>query len=372
MIPLYDPRPEIVELRAQLDARIAGVLDTGAFILGPEVETFEQNIASFIGVDHGIGVNSGTDALIIALRAIGVQPGDEVITSSFTFFATGEAIDVVGATPVFVDIDAATMNLNPDLVRAAITPQTKAIIPVHLFGRPADMTAIMTIAEANNLLVLEDCAQSFGGAAEGRQTGSMGIAGAFSFFPSKNLGGFGDGGIITTNDEEVATEARRLRNHGSLIRYQNETFGYNSRLDSIQAAILDVKLPTVQANNERRRHIAASYNDAFGDLPGVIVPSIPERDRHVFHQYTLRVLDGERDNFASAIQERGVSTAVYYPTPLHQLPVYANRMHGQLTVTEQLATEVLSLPMFPGMTTHQLETVIETVIESFSHLKSAA
>ena len=364
MIPLYDPKPEIAAQRAEFDARLAGVLDTGSFILGPEVTEFETAMADFIGVEHCIGVNSGTDALIIGLRAAGVQPGDEVITSSFTFFATGEAIDLIGATPVFVDVDPFSMNLDPAMVRQAITSKTTAIVPVHIFGRPAEMTAITAIADANDLIVLEDCAQSFGAASEARLTGSMGHAGAFSFFPSKNLGGFGDGGAITTDDPAIAEEAIRLRNHGSIKRYENEVFGYNSRLDSLQAAILNVKLPYLQSNNERRRTIAAAYNDAFGDLPGIIVPAFPERDRHVFGQYTMRVLDARRERLAEAVNQRGVSTAVYYPTPLHMLPVYRDRKHGPLTVTEQLATEVLSVPMFPGMTDDQLEAVIEAVLES--------
>ena len=364
MIPLYDPKPEIAAQRAEFDARLAGVLDTGSFILGPEVSQFETAMAEVIGVEHCIGVNSGTDALIIGLRAAGVKPGDEVITSSFTFFATGEAIDLIGATPVFVDIDPGTMNLDPAMIRQAITPKTTAIVPVHIFGRPADMTAISAIAQANDLIVFEDCAQSFGAASEGRLTGSIGHAGAFSFFPSKNLGAFGDGGAITTDDAAIAEEAIRLRNHGSIKRYENEVFGYNSRLDSLQGAVLNVKLPYVQSNNERRRTIAATYNEAFTDLPGIIVPAFPERDRHVFGQYTMRVLDGRRDQLATAIQEREVSTAVYYPTPLHQLPVYRDRTHGPLMVTEQLASEVLSVPMFPGMTNEQLEAVVEAVLES--------
>ncbi len=364
MIPVYDPKPEIAAQRAEFDARIAGVLDSGSFILGPEVTEFEASMAEFIGVEHCIGVNSGTDALIIGLRAAGVKPGDEVITSSFTFFATGEAIDLIGATPIFVDVDPVTMNLDPAMVRQAITERTTAIVPVHIFGRPAEMTAINAIASSAGLILLEDCAQSFGAASEGRMTGSIGQVGAFSFFPSKNLGGFGDGGAITTDDPAIAEEAIRLRNHGSIKRYENEVFGYNSRLDSLQAAILNVKLPYVQSNNERRRTIAAAYNEAFGDLRGIVVPPFPERDRHVFGQYTMRVLDGRREALAEAINERGVSTAVYYPTPLHMLPVYRQRIHGSLTVTEQLATEVLSVPMFPGMTDQQLDAVVEAVLEA--------
>lgn len=366
MIPLYDPRPDIAQNRAAYETALLSVLDTGAFIFGPHVEAFESNAAAYLGVEHAVGVNSGTDALIIALRSAGVGPGDEVITTSFSFFATAEAIENLGATAVFADVDVDSMNLDPDSVIAAITERTTAILPVHLFGRPADMDRLRQIATSRDLILVEDCAQSFGATYEGQQTGSMGIAGAFSFFPSKNLGGFGDGGIISTNDGELAAECRRLRNHGSVERYRNEVFGYNSRLDGFQAVILDSKLTRIDGANEERRAIAQRYNDAFAPLENIVVPAFPERDRHVFHQYTLRVTEGLRETVAAACADRGVGTAIYYPTPIHQLPVFADRQHGSLTVTEQLATEVLSLPIFPGMTEEQLSAVTDAVTSSLS------
>ncbi|MFT7600241.1 MAG: dTDP-4-amino-4,6-dideoxygalactose transaminase [Acidimicrobiales bacterium] len=364
MIPVYDPKPEVVALRPEFDAAIAEVLDTGSFILGPQVARLEEQVAEYIGTSHAIGVNSGTDALFIALRAAGVKPGDEVITSSFTFFATGESINAIGATPVFADVDLESYNLDPDAVKQAVTAKTSAIIPVHLFGRPTDMTAFTEIATASNLAIIEDCAQSFGAACSQARTGSIGTAGAFSFFPSKNLGGFGDGGMITTNDEEVAAQARMLRAHGSKKRYFNEVFGYNSRLDSIQAAVLSVKMQAVEANNEKRRAIASAYNETFGNLDGITVPGFSENDHHVFHQYTMRVTDGSRESLGEQLKERGVSTAVYYPVPLHELPVYADQEWAALPNAELLAREVLSLPMFPGMTDEQLQTVLDAVVEA--------
>lgn len=366
MIPLYDPRPDIAQNRAAYERALLSVLDTGAFILGPHVEQFEANAASYLGVEHAVGVNSGTDALIIALRSAGVQPGDEVITTSFSFFATAEAIENLGATAVFADVDLDTMNLDPDRVLDAITERTTAILPVHLFGRPAPMDRLREIAMGNGLILIEDCAQSFGATYEGQQTGSMGVAGAFSFFPSKNLGGFGDGGLISTNDPDVASECRRLRNHGSVERYRNEVFGYNSRLDGFQAVILDAKLERIDSANEARRAIAHRYNEAFASMADVIVPAFPDRNRHVFHQYTMRVTDGLRQTVADACAARGVGTAVYYPTPIHQLPVFAERQHGSLAVTEHLAGEVLSLPIFPGMTEEQLTAVTDAVTSSLS------
>lgn len=366
MIPLYDPRPDIAQNRAAYETALLSVLDTGAFIFGPHVDQFEANAAAYLGVEHTVGVNSGTDALIIALRAAGVGPGDEVITTSFSFFATAEAIENLGATAIFADVDPESMNLDADCVLAAITERTTAILPVHLFGRPASMDRLREIATNRGLILLEDCAQSFGATYEGKQTGSMGIAGAFSFFPSKNLGGFGDGGLISTNDADVAAECRRLRNHGSVERYRNEVFGYNSRLDGFQAVILDSKLQRIDAANEERRAIAHHYNETLGQLSEIEVPAFPERDRHVFHQYTMRVTGGLREAVASGCAERGVGTAVYYPTPIHQLPVFADRQHAALPMTEMLATEVLSLPIFPGMTQEQLHAVSDSVTAALS------
>jgi len=320
------------------------VLRSGRFILGPEVEAFEREVAEYLGVKYTIGVNSGTDALVIALRALGIGPGDEVITTPFTFFATAEAISLVGAQPVFVDIDPVTFNIDPALIPAAITPRTKAILPVHLYGHAADMDPILEIAKQHGLKVLEDVAQAFGGAYKGRKLGALGDAGAFSFFPTKNLGGFGDGGLIATNDPDVAETAKMLRAHGARKKYHNETLGYNSRLDALQAAVLRVKLRYLDTQNARRRHVAARYGEALGGVEGLVLPSEQPYAYHVYHQYTVRVLHGQRDALRARLAEAGIGTMIYYPVPVHRLPVYAYPQ-GTLPLAEQAAQEALSLPM---------------------------
>lgn len=344
-IPVYDPLPEVEALWPELEEAFRRVMRSGQYILGPEVEAFEQEVAAYLGVKYAIGVNSGTDALVIALRALGVGPGDEVITTPFTFFATAEAISAVGATPVFVDIDPKTFNINPDLIAPAITPRTKAILPVHLYGLPADMDPILEIARSHGLKVLEDCAQAFGATYKGRKVGTLGDAGAFSFFPTKNLGGYGDGGLIATNSDEVAEMARMLRAHGSRRKYHNEMIGYNSRLDALQAAFLRVKLKHVDTFNARRREVAARYNDLLQGVPGLVLPPLTEG--HVFHQYTVRIPAG-RDRVAEELASKGIGTMVYYPVPLHRLPVYGYP-EGTFPEAEQAAQEVLSLPMWAGL-----------------------
>jgi dTDP-4-amino-4,6-dideoxygalactose transaminase len=361
-IPVYDPLPEVDFLWPELEEAFRRVMRSGRYILGPEVEAFEKEVASYLGVKHAIGVNSGTDALVIALRALGVGPGDEVITTPFTFFATAEAISLVGATPVFVDIDPRTFNINPDLIPSAITPRTKAILPVHLYGLPAEMDPILEIARSHGLKVLEDCAQAFGATYRGKKVGTLGDAGAFSFFPTKNLGGFGDGGLIATNSDEVAERARMLRAHGSRRKYYNERVGYNSRLDALQAAFLRVKLRHVDAWNEARRQVASRYNELLAGLPGLVLPEVSPG--HVFHQYTVRVLGG-RDRVAEALAREGVGTMVYYPVPLHRLPVYAH-MGAALPEAERAAREVLSLPMGPFLTREQAHGVAVALLRTWA------
>jgi dTDP-4-amino-4,6-dideoxygalactose transaminase len=356
-IPVYDPLPEVEFLWPELEEAFRRVMHSGQYILGPEVEALEREAAAYLGVKHAIGVNSGTDALVIALRALGVGPGDEVITTPFTFFATAEAISLVGATPVFVDIDPRTFNINPDLIPSAITPRTKAILPVHLYGLPAEMDPILEIARSHGLKVLEDCAQAFGATYRGKKVGTLGDAGAFSFFPTKNLGGFGDGGLIATDSDEVAERARMLRAHGSRRKYYNEAVGYNSRLDALQAALLRVKLPRVDAWNEARRQVASRYNELLAGLPGLVLPEVSPG--HVFHQYTVRVLGG-RDRVAEALAREGVGTMVYYPVPLHRLPVYAH-MGAALPEAERAAREVLSLPIGPHLNPSSQEGVSEAL-----------
>jgi dTDP-4-amino-4,6-dideoxygalactose transaminase len=352
-IPVLDLSPEINSLWDELNAAIQRVLKSGQFILGPEVKAFEEEVAAYLGVRHAIGVNSGTDALIIGLRALGIGPGDEVITTPFSFFATAESISNVGAKPVFVDVEEGSFNIDPGLIEAKITPGTRAIMPVHLFGRPCATEAVMAIAERHRLKVIEDCAQSFGARYQGRQTGAIGDVGAFSFFPSKNLGAYGDGGLITTNDDRLAELARMLRTHGSKKKYHNELLGYNSRLDSLQAAILRVKLPHTDTWNEQRREVVRRYNQLLADVPGVITPEVT--DGHVFHQYTIR-LSANRDEVQARLERQGISTMVYYPIPQDRLPVY----HGQYPanpVSDRLARQVLSLPIWPSLSAECQERV---------------
>jgi dTDP-4-amino-4,6-dideoxygalactose transaminase len=361
-IPILDLRPQYEALKTEIHAAITRVLERGDFIMGEEVALFEQEVAAYLGVKHAIGLNSGTDALFIGLRAMGIGTGDEVITTPFTFFATAEAISHVGATPVFVDIDERTFNLNPDLLEAAITPRTKAMIPVHLYGRPCDMGKMMRIAEKHNLKVLEDCAQSFGSSYGancstcdgtcnssrfmGKYTGTIGHAGALSFFPSKNLGAYGDGGMLITNDDNIADTARMLRVHGSRKKYFNEAVGYNSRLDTLQAAILRVKLPHVDDWNAARRRIARTYNELLEGTTGIITPEIG--DGHVFHQYTIRITGQSRDKVQEGLKRKGINTMIYYPVPQDRLPIY-NGQYSEHAVSDQLTAQVLSLPIWPEL-----------------------
>ncbi|WP_138494499.1 DegT/DnrJ/EryC1/StrS family aminotransferase [Paenibacillus pinistramenti] len=345
-IPVLDLNREIRELKPQILQAVEEVLDTGVFIMGEQVRQLEREIADELGAGYAVALNSGTDALMIALLAAGIGAGDEVITTPFTFFATAEAISRVQAVPVFVDVDPDTFNLDVRQLEQAVTARTKAVIPVHLFGLPADMSGVMEAAEAHGLLVIEDAAQAFGAEYQGRKAGTIGHIGCFSFFPSKNLGAYGDGGMLVTSDAGLAGKARMLRAHGSIKKYYNELIGLNSRLDEIQAAILRVKLPYAAEWNERRRRAAALYGKLLGEIPGLVCPVESAGAKHVYHQYTIRVMDGRRDGLQAALEETGIGTAVYYPVPVHRLPVYAD-MGVQLPAAEQLSREVLSLPIGP-------------------------
>jgi dTDP-4-amino-4,6-dideoxygalactose transaminase len=360
-IPILDLAPEIELLWDELNAAFQRVLRSGQFIGGPEVEAFEREAAEYLGIKHAVGVNSGTDALVIGLRALGVGPGDEVITTAFSFFATAESISNVGATPVFVDIGERTFNIDPALVESAITSRTKALMPVHLYGRPCEMDALMDIAQRHGLLVIEDCAQSFGARVNGKQTGTLGHVGAYSFFPTKNLGGFGDGGMLVTDDDEMALMARKLRAHGSIKKYQNEMLGYNSRLDALQAALLRVRLPHVDPWNEARRSVARAYNSALAALPYVALPEIV--DGHVFHQYTLHV--EPRDQLQAQLESVGIGTMVYYPVPQDRLPVYGGAA-ASTPVSTTLAQRVLSLPCSPTLADDVVVRVADEVA-TFMH-----
>jgi dTDP-4-amino-4,6-dideoxygalactose transaminase len=341
-IPILDLKPQYASIKAEIHAAIDQVLESGAFIMGPDVKQFETEVAAYLGVKHAIGVNSGTDALVIGLKALGIGAGDEVITTPFSFFATAESISSVGAKPVFVDIDPLTFNIDPKLIEAAITPKTKAIMPVHLYGHPAAMARIMAIARKHNLKVVEDCAQSFGAryygdcvgceqscdaevydSIRGKAVGTIGQVGAYSFFPSKNLGAY--------------------------------VLGYNSRLDTIQAAVLRVKLPHIDGWNAGRLRVAQTYNELLADVAGVVTPQVVQG--HVFHQYTIRVLDGQRDMLQAKLAEQGIGTMIYYPIPQDQLPVYKGQ-YGKCEVSDLYAAEALSLPIWPEL---ERETQVEVV-----------
>ncbi len=367
-IPAFDIKQQYATIEAEVSAAVLEVLSSGRYIGGPLVEAFEQQFAAYHHVTNCIACNSGTDALFLALRALEIGTGDEVITTPFTFVATAEVISAVGAKPIFVDIDTTTFNLDLQQVAAAITPKTKAIIPVHLFGQPVDMTALMAIASSFNLAVVEDCAQSTGASWDHQKVGSIGHLGCFSFYPTKNLGGCGDGGAITTNDPELAAKLRVLKEHGQKNRYYYEEIGVNSRLDTMQAAILQIKLRYLDQWNHQRQAIAAYYQQFLTQLPGIVAPQELAKGVSVWNQYTIRISsEGRngssttyRDSVRSQLQERGVSSMVYYPHPLHLQPVYQHLGYqpGQLPVAELACHEVLSLPMFPELTHEQQDQVI--------------
>ena len=347
-IPVLDLAPQLDAHWTELNRAIQRVLRSTHFILGPEEQAFEQEAARYLGTRHAVGCNSGTDALFMALRALGIGPGDEVITTPFTFFATAEAISHVGATPVFVDVDPVSMNLDPALIERAITPRTRALLPVHLFGRPCELGPMLELAERRGLRLVEDCAQSFGARYRGRATGTLGHLGCYSFFPSKNLGAYGDGGLIATDDDSLANAVRALRSHGSRKKYHNETVGYNSRLDELQAAILRVKLPHLETWNQGRVRVARTYQRMLDGHAGLELPEVV--DGHVFHQYTIRVPGCDRDRLQARLVEEGVETMVYYPVPCHRLKLYLES-HGQVACpnAERLCAEVISLPIWPEM-----------------------
>lgn len=367
-IPILDLTPEIEALWDDLNAAIQEVLRSGQFIMGPNVRALEQEIAAYLNVKHAIAVNSGTDALVIGLRAAGIGQGDEVITTPFTFFATAEAISHVGATPVFADVDERTYNIDPVEIEKHITRRTKAILPVHLYGLPCRMDAIMDLGNTYGLKVIEDCAQAFGASFKGKKVGAIGDVGCFSFFPTKNLGAYGDGGMIVTNNDEIADLARMLRSHGSRRKYYNEMIGYNSRLDEIQATVLRVKLPHIDKWNEARRQVAHRYSDLLSEVDQVLVPFEAENAYHVYHQYTIRVSSVIRDSLRQKLLDKGVGTMVYYPMPIHNLPVYRPN-EGNYSNSSKLSQEVLSLPIWPSINVSQQLEVVTKVSEALSELQ---
>ena len=364
-IPAFDNKQQYSTIAAEVSEAVLQVLSSGRYIGGPLVEELEQQLAAYINVSECVACNSGTDALYLALRAYNIGAGDQVITTPFTFVATCETISAVGAKPVFVDIDAATYNLDLQQVAAAITPNTKAIIPVHLFGQPVDMTALMELASAKNLIVIEDCAQSTGAMWDNQKVGSIGHIGCFSFYPTKNLGGCGDGGAITTSDAEIAQKIRILKDHGQKTKYHYEEIGVNSRLDSIQAAILLIKLRYLDTWNTQRQKIAIRYHELLSHVPGIIIPQQLFGGTGVWNQYTISVLDGKRDLLCDRLKDMGINTAIYYPYALHLQPVYQSLGYhpGQLPSSEQACNQVLSLPMFPELSEEQQNRVVYSIKE---------
>jgi dTDP-4-amino-4,6-dideoxygalactose transaminase len=360
-IPFQDLPLQIRNLRPELDAALDAVLRHGQFILGPEVTKFEESWAKFCAAPHAIGVGSGTDALQLILRALDIGPGDEVITVANSFIATAEAISYTGATPVLVDCELETYLIDPAAVAAAITPRTRAIMPVHLYGQPVNWDALVAIAKKHNLALIEDAAQAHGATlADGRACGTLGVAAGFSFYPGKNLGAFGDGGAVTTTDASLAAKLKLLRNWGSVVKYHHEVQGYNSRLDTMQAAILNVKLAHLSDWNSRRRVVAGWYREALADCAGVILPQeAPWTGRHVYHLFVVRLPEHDRDAVGRALNDAGVQTGAHYPVPIHLQKAYAGmgKREGTFPHAERAARSVLSLPMFPEMTREQVEHV---------------
>jgi dTDP-4-amino-4,6-dideoxygalactose transaminase len=377
MIPVLDLTAQYQALKTDIDAAMQQVAAAGRYILGPNVKALETEVAAYCDCQHAIGVGNGTDALHLALRALRIGPGDEVITTPFTFIATTEAIGMVGASPVFVDIDPDTFNLDSARIEPAITARTKAILPVHLYGQPCDMDPIMEIARAHGLWVVEDCAQAIGATYKGKRVGSFGDVGCLSFFPSKNLGCIGDGGMVVTNDPEVAERVEMLRRHGGKVKYHHTELGLNSRLDELQAAILRVKLPHLEGWSRARREIAAGYNRRLATLEGIIRPvELGSPDactpsplvNCVYHQYTVRVRD--RDALQLRLKAAGIETMVYYPVPLHLQEVHADLGYSEraFPIAERVAAECLSLPMFPELTEAQQEAVLAALAEAVRDL----
>lgn len=369
-IQMVDLQTQYQHIKDDIDRGIQAVIDSTAFVKGPAVSGFQAHLESYTGAKHIIPVGNGTDALQIALMGLGLKPGDEVITPTFTFIATAEVVALLGLTPVVVDVDWDTMNISADAVRKAITPRTKAIVPVHLFGQCADMDAIMSIAHEHHLFVVEDACQAIGAQytfRDGitRQAGTIGDIGCTSFFPSKNLGCYGDGGAIFTDNDELAAQMRAIANHGMVVRYHHDRIGVNSRLDAIQAAVLDAKLPHLDEYIASRQRAAAYYDKAFAGNPHILTPGRQVHSTHVYHQYTLRLLDVSRDAVREALAERDIPSMVYYPVPLHMQKAYQDSRYktGDFPVAERLANCVLSLPMHTELDEEQLSVITDAVKE---------
>jgi dTDP-4-amino-4,6-dideoxygalactose transaminase len=359
-VPYLDLSKEFNALKDEWFAMIIEDGARGSWVLGPNVHAFEKEAAEFVGSRHAIGLANGTDALYLSLRALGIGPGDEVITTPYTFFSTSEVIDMVGARPVFVDIEADSFNINPVLVEQAVTENTRAIIPVHLFGNPADMTAINTIAEKYDLVVVEDAAQAFGAQHNGQRVGSMGNTGCFSFYPTKVLGCYGDGGLLTTDSDEIAEAVRKLRNHGAAAAFQHDEVGMNSRLDEVQAALLRLKLKSLDENIASRQRIAGVYDERLAKL-GITCPARPQHGSHAFNLYTIR--STKIDAIRQALMDNAIGNSTCYPAPLALQEVYQHLQYSaaDFPVSVALGNEVVSLPVFPDMTEEQLDRVCQVI-----------
>lgn len=363
VVPFLDLAPQFQAFEAEWLAAISASGAKGSFILGPNVSAFEQEFAAYVGVKHAIGVANGTDSLVLSLRALGIGKGDEVITTPFTFFASSEAIDSVGATPVFADIETDSFCIHPESIRRCITPRTRAILPVHIFGHPAAMDEIMAIAKEHKLAVVEDCAQAFGATSGGRVVGSIGDAGSFSFYPTKVLGCYGDGGMVATNRDDVNEHIRRLRNHGAVQPFIHTEIGCNSRLDEIQAAILRLKLRGIDRDIDARRQVASDYDNRLRDT-AVKTPRVSKNAAHAFNLYTVRV--ARRDAVRQALVENAIGFSQCYPRGLHLQEVYRHLGYStdSLPVCERATTETLSLPIYPGMPVAHIERVCEVLKQS--------
>jgi dTDP-4-amino-4,6-dideoxygalactose transaminase len=367
-VPLLDLKTQYLGIKAEVLSVMEAVCDEQGFVLGPRVSAFEEAVAKYIGSRYAIGCASGSDALLLSLMAMGVKAGDEVITIPFTFFATASTVSRLGARPVFVDIQQDSFNIDPELIEQAITPRTRAIIPVHLFGQCADMAAINEIAKRKKIRVIEDACQAIGAAQQGTRAGVLGDTGCFSFFPSKNLGGFGDGGLITTNDKALADSMAMLRVHGSQVRYLHEAIGINSRLDALQAAVLHIKLKYLDQWNEGRRRNAERYQQLFYQMKyadRVVLPPTRPGNFHVYNQFTVRA--PKRDELRTFLKEKGVGTEVYYPLPMHLQNCYRDLGHqkGSFPVSEQAAEEVMSIPIYAELTESQQGYVVEMIAKFY-------
>ncbi len=373
-IQMVDLHSQYLKIKKEIDEKWEEVMESCAFINGPMVKQFQADLEAYLGVKHVIPCGNGTDALQVALMSLNLKPGDEVITTTFTFIATAEVVALLGLTPVLVDVDADTFNIDVSAIEKAITPKTKAIVPVHLFGQCANMEQILAIAQKHNLYVIEDACQAIGATytfsnGTARKAGTMGTIGCTSFFPSKNLGCYGDGGAIFTNDDNIAYQLRGIVNHGMFKRYYHDMVGVNSRLDSLQAAVLDVKLKYLDEYAQARNRVAAYYNQAFANCDKLVIPVVSDKSTHVFHQYTLKAKGVDREKLIAYMAEKHIPVMIYYPVPLHLQKAYQDKryQHGDFPVSEQLCKEVISLPMHTELDEEQLKYITENLLAAIKY-----